>query len=141
MRKLLVLLLVLLTPAFSRISPHHPLRVPSRGPGAPRPPVPGSAACPTAAGLPRHAPRALWGRVTSWEAPARALSPRARLRPPVVSGKGVRRAAGRWGGRRRQRAAAGRGRCPFKVPPPRGRETACASPIPPGSARNKKHNA
>ncbi|CAN0105562.1 unnamed protein product [Rangifer tarandus platyrhynchus] len=99
------------------------------------------AACPAAAGLPRHVPRAPWGRVTSWEASARALSPRARLRPPVVSGKGVRRAAGRWGGRRRERAAAGRGRCPFKVPPPRGRETACASPIPPGSARDKKHNA
>lgn len=38
-------------------------------------------------------------------------------------------------------AAAGRGRCAFKVPPPRGRETACASPIPPGSARDEKHNA
>nr|XP_048306597.1 basic salivary proline-rich protein 4-like [Myodes glareolus] len=37
--------------------------------------------------------------------------------------------------------AAGRGRCAFKVPPPRGRETACASPIPPGSARDEKHNA
>lgn len=43
MRKLrALLLLVLLTPAFSRISPHHPLRAPGRGPGAPRPPVPGS---------------------------------------------------------------------------------------------------
>lgn len=43
MRKLrALLLLVLLTPAFSRISPHHPRRAPGRGPSAPRPPVPGS---------------------------------------------------------------------------------------------------
>ncbi|CAD7667233.1 unnamed protein product [Nyctereutes procyonoides] len=104
------------------------------------------------AGLPRHVPRAPHppppGKRHLLRGPARAR-PRvsAGLRPRVTSRKGVRGAARRWGRgggggpAGAAAAAAGRGRCPFKVPPPRGRETACASPIPPGSARYKKHNA
>lgn len=137
-----LLLLVLPTLTFSRLSPHHPRRVPGGGPGAPRPLGLGSQPAFRPARLPRHVPRAPWGRATSWAASARALWPLARLGPPVASRKGVQLGlGGEGGGGGGGRAAAGSGRCPFKVPPPRGRETACASPIPPGSARNKKHNA
>ncbi|XP_006534705.1 uncharacterized protein Gm33099 [Mus musculus] len=81
---------------------------------------------------PWHVPRAPLTRAAPLQvASAPTLTSRGRL--GTVGGPGSEvGAAG---------TAAGRGRCAFKVPPPRGRETACASPIPPGSARDEKHNA
>lgn len=132
---LLVLLLA------SPVSLHHPRRAPGTEPGGPSRPSPALSltSCPP-------------GSLGTWPTPPGAAPPPGR--PPRVPsrpepGLGGRSPLGRgssgrlrcWGVECGRAVAAGRGRCPFKVPPPRGRETACTSPIPLGSARNKKHNA